>query len=168
MKRGLMICALILSACLLSGCVGGEKNVAYITGDIECEVSFAVDDTTYRALVERRGDNTRIIFLEPRSMEKITLVREGDERSASLDGIEISVGIDGLFEIEKFFEYDTRVLLSDFEDGVEQIELERSTGEKFCVQIDGGEPAWIVGELYGERRRIKLIRVVGDMLGEME
>ena len=162
MKRWLMLCALILSACLLSGCVGGEKNAAYITGDIECEVSFAVDDTTYRALVERRGDNTRIIFLEPHSMENIILVRKGDERSASLDGIETKVGI------ERLFEYDPRVLLSDFEDGVEQIELERSTGEKFCVCIDGGEPAWIVGELYGERRQIKLIRVVGDMLGEME
>lgn len=152
---------------MLSGCVGGEKNTVYISGDIECEVSFVLDKTSYRATVERRENSVRITYIEPRALAGLTLLHEGENMSAELDGIEINDGIDGLFEIEKFFEYDTQVVSSDLEGNIEQIKLERTTGEGFYVQMVDGEPIAIVGELCGERREIRLIRAVGDMLREI-
>ena len=112
--------------CLLSGCVGGEKNTVYISGDIECEVSFVLDKTSYRATVERRENSVRITYIEPRALAGLTLLHEGENMSAELDGIEINDGIDGLFEIEKFFEYDTQVVSSDLEGNIEKTVKQRN------------------------------------------
>lgn len=165
MKRVLMLCAAIIIVCLISGCVEVGQNTVYISGEMACEVSFAIDNTAYRAFIERRDDFTRICFAEPRSLENVELIRDGENMSATLDGIETNVGIDGAFEIEKFFEYDTVVLSSNFESGIERLELERAAGEKFELVVDEGVPVRIEGVLYGKPCEIKLISIEGDMLG---
>lgn len=166
MKRALMLCAALILICLLSGCAKSGENTVYISGKIECEVSWAVGKSVYRAAIVRRDDFTRICFAEPSSLEGVELIRDGENMSATLDGMVINDGIERLFEIEKFFEYDTVVLSSEFDDGVERLELERATGEKFSLFIEDGIPEEIEGELCGERCRIKLISINGAMAGE--
>lgn len=165
MKRVWMLCVAIIIVCLLSGCVGRGQNTVYISGEIECEVSWVIENTAYRAFIERKEDFTRIWFAEPRSLGGIELVRDGEDMSATLDDMKITDGIEGLFEIEKFFEYDTVILSSDFDGGVEYLELERADGEKFGLVIEDGIPVRIEGELYGKPCEIKLISIEGDMLG---
>lgn len=164
MKKLAVICALVLCAGLLFGCVNSAQKAVYISGDIECEVSFTLDKSTYRALVERRDGYTRICFLEPSSLSGIELTRNAEGMSATLDGMEINDGIERLFEIERFFEYDTVVLSSELDGDVERLALERASGEKFYLYLVDGTPVRIEGELCGERREIVLIRIDGEML----
>ena len=166
MKRALMLCAVLILICLLTGCLSGGGRTVYISGDIECEMSWVIDKTTYRAVIVRRENFTQICFAEPRSLAGIVLTRDGESMSATLDGLEINDGIERLFEIEKFFEYDTEVISSNFDGGVECLELSRYNGERFSLFLEGGVPTRIEGELYGERCEIKLIRIAGDMAGE--
>ena len=165
-RRALILCAALIILCVFSGCVNTSKKTVYISGDIECEASWAIDGTTYRAVILRSDDLTQISFEEPRALLGVVLTHDGENMSATLDGMEINDGIERLFEIEKFFEYDTAVLSSDFDGGVERLELKRSDGEMFTLILEGGLPTRIEGSLYGERREIKLIRIVGEMAGE--
>ena len=168
MKRALMLCAVLILICLLPGCLGGGGRTVYISGDIECEMSWVIDKTTYRAVIVRRENFTQICFAEPRSLAGIVLTRDGESMSATLDGLEINDGIERLFEIEKFFEYDTEVISSSFDGGVERLELSRYNGESFSLFLEGGVPTRIEGELYGERCEMQLIRIAGNMAGEAE
>ncbi len=169
MKKTLMLLALLLAICNISGCAMARGECVYLSGDIECEVSWELGGRGYRATVERRDGYTRIRFSEPPSLCGVTLIRDGENRSASLDGIEIEgYAAERLFEIERFFEYDTKILSSTLDGEVELLTLRPPVGEDFLLCREDGIPSFIEGELFGERRRITLISVRGDMLGEMK
>ena len=167
MKRAfVMLCALVL-LCGLLGCSVRGREYVYISGDILCEVSFEVDNTTYRAEIERSVQGCRIYFHEPLSLKDLELTSDAEGIRAKLCGIEVSgEAYVGLFEVAHFFEFDTRVISSSLDGGTECITLERAVGERFSAFLCDGEISMIDGVLYGERREIKLLRVEGEMLRE--
>ena len=167
MKRALVILCVCLLLCGLSGCDGRGREYVYLSGEVLCEVSFSLDKTTYRAEIERSDALCRIYFHEPPALSTLTLTSDGESFSAELSGIAVSgEAYAGLFEIAHFFEYSTRVLASELDRGAERLTLERATGERFLLLLEEGVPSRIEGELYGERREIRLLRVEGEMLGE--
>ena len=167
MKRAFIIFCACLLVLGLSGCESRGREYVYLSGEVLCEVSFSLERVTYRAEIERLDSGCRIYFHEPPSLSALTLTSDGESFRAELSGIEVSgEAYAGLFEVARFFEYGTRVLASELYGGAERLTLERSTGERFSLFVTDGMPSRIEGELYGERREIRLLRVEGEMLGE--
>ena len=165
MKRAfMMLCVFVLIFGFL-GCSGSGREYVYLSGEVLCEVSFVLDKTTYRAEIERSAEGSRIYFHEPSSLDTLELTSDGEGFHAELLGIEVSgEAYAGLFEIARFFEYDTRVISSSLDGSDERITLERAAGERFSLVLSNGEVSFIDGELYGAQRRIKVLRVEGEML----
>ena len=166
MKRALVVCVLLAVLCQLFGCVGGAPQRSYISGVICCELSWEMDKKTYRAELEREESFIRICFSEPSSLCGLEVVRDAERVRATLYGVEINAdGIEGLLEIGKLFEYDTRVVSSALDGAKETLTLERASGERFLLYVEEGVPTLFECELYGETKEVRLIRVEGDMLG---
>ena len=173
MKRiyiSILAFALIFLFCF-SGCEANARDFRYISGDIECEVSFEKNGRAVRAVIhksEASGEDVRICLLEPQSIAGLEIVRADGIVSVCFEGLRIeSESFSSLVEIERFFEYDSRIKSTQrLKGSAEMITVSRSSGEEFLLLLEGGIPVAIRGELFGEELEIRIIRFAGDILGE--
>ena len=160
--------AVIATSIFILGCIERDGNFTYISGKIECELSWRIDEKAFRARIYREdSENTRVVFYEPSSLFGIEILRKGEQVSVCYEGMsaENKCALESL-EIEKFFEYDTKIISSELVEDCNKLTLERACGEQFFLYLKGGECVRIDGELFGKRREINLICFDGDILKE--
>ncbi len=86
-----ILCAVLAILLIFTGCSMKESKIQPLPSEFSENVTIRHKNTDYNAKLEHSGSQTKIIYSQPKALGGLTLIKNGDNCTALLSGLNVDI-----------------------------------------------------------------------------